>query len=52
MIYNQLDKPQFYPDDLDKCNLDNDEILSALIELEISGVIRALPGGKYALVND
>ena len=52
MIYNQLDKPQFYPDDLDKSGFSDDEILSALIELEISGVIRALPGGKYALIND
>lgn len=52
MIYNQLDRPVFYPDELNDLNLSVDEILSALTELEIMGVIRALPGGKYALVND
>lgn len=50
MVYNSLDKRKFTADDLLALSLNEDDILSALTELEIEGVIRALPGGVYEVV--
>lgn len=50
IVYNQLDKVEFYADDLVGFGLSDDEIISVLTELEIGGVIRAVPGGKYTVL--
>lgn len=49
ILYNYLDKPEFYPEYFKDKGLSDDDILSALIELEISGIIKSAPGGKYVL---
>ncbi len=51
IVYNQLDKHKFYPDEICCDNLGGGDILSALTELEIEGVIRALPGGLYEVID-
>ncbi len=51
MVYNYLDKEFFYVDDLIGLPLTNSQILAAITELEIFGYIKAMPGGKYSLVN-
>ena len=49
IVYNHLDKHKFYPDEIGGTDLSSSEILSALIELELEGLVRALPGGRYEL---
>lgn len=51
IVYNHLDKHKFYPDEIDGTDLGSSEILSALTELELEGLIRALPGGRYELTE-
>lgn len=48
IVYNCLDNQKFYPDDL-KTGLSPSELLSALGELEMEFIIRALPGGQYEI---
>lgn len=48
IVYNCLDKPKFYPDELDT-SLNSSQLLSALTELEMEFIIRALPGGQYEI---
>ena len=50
LVYNHLKGikvKEIYPELFTTLGISNDEILSALIELEISGIIKAAPGGKY-----
>ncbi len=47
IVYNYTDKQNFTADDLLNCGLSDDEILSALTELEMEQCIKALPGGAY-----
>lgn len=49
ILYNNLDKQEFYPEYFHNTGLSNEDIISALVELEISGVIKSAPGGKYVL---
>lgn len=51
IVYNHLDKHKFYPDEIGGTKLQPSEILSALTELELEGLIRALPGGRYELTE-
>lgn len=51
IVYNHLDKHKFYPDEIGGTDLGSSEILSALIELELEGLVRSLPGGRYELCN-
>ena len=51
IVYNSLNKEKFTADDLLNLDLNDDSILTALTELEMEGVIRALPGGMYELIN-
>ena len=51
MVYNNLNKQKFTADDLLDLNLGDDQLLSALTELEIEGFIKALPGGMYEVIN-
>ncbi len=48
IVYNCLDNEKFYPDELDT-GLDGNKLLSALTELEMEFIIRALPGGQYEI---
>ena len=48
IVYNCLDTQKFYPDELN-CGLDSNRLLSALTELEMEFLIRALPGGQYEI---
>lgn len=50
MVYNSLDNQKFTADDLIKFNLNDDQLISVLTELEIEGIIKALPGGMYELI--
>ena len=51
IVYNNLNNQKFTADDLLELNLSDDQLLSALTELEIEGLIRALPGGVYKVIN-
>lgn len=51
IVYNNTNSQKFTVDDLINLNLSDDELLSALTELEIEGIIKALPGGVYELIN-
>ncbi len=48
IVYNYLDSEKFYPDELNT-GLTATELLSALTELEMEFIIRALPGGQYEI---
>ncbi len=48
IVYNCLDKQKFYPDDLNT-GLSASDLLSALTELEMEFIVRALPGGQYEI---
>lgn len=50
IVYNHLDKPNFSADDLLLPELSDDDLLSALTELEIEHFIKAMPGGNYSLI--
>lgn len=51
IVYNHLDKHKFYPDEIGGTDISPSEILSALTELELEGLVRALPGGRYELTE-
>lgn len=51
IVYNCLHNKKFTVDDLLDLDLSDDQLLSALTELEIEGLIRALPGGVYEVIN-
>lgn len=51
MVYNNLNKTKFTVDDLIDLSLSDDALLASLTELEIEGLIRAIPGGNYELIN-
>ncbi len=51
MVYNNLNKQKFSADDLLSLGISDDKLISALTELEIEHVIRALPGGMYELIK-
>lgn len=48
IVYNCLDSEKFYPDELNT-GLSSTQLLSALTELEMEFIIRALPGGQYEI---
>lgn len=47
MVYNQLDKLKFSADDLLSLGISDDELISAITELEMEHLIKAIPGGMY-----
>lgn len=51
IVYNNLKNSKFTADDLLELNLNDDQLISALTELEIEGLIKALPGGMYEIIN-
>lgn len=50
IVYNYLNKQQFTADDIYGTNLSDDDIISALTELEIEHYIKAVPGGSYIII--
>ncbi len=50
IVYNYLDKQKFLPEDISVDDLSDTELISALTELEMEFLIRAIPGGMYELV--
>ena len=51
IVYNSLNKQKFTVDDLIDLSLSDDALLSSLTELEIEGLIKAMPGGAYEVIN-
>ena len=47
IVYNYLDKQKFYPEEIKNTGLNSQQLLSALTELEMEFIIKALPGGMY-----
>ena len=47
IVYNYLNKQIFLPEEIGISNMDNQQLLSALTELEMEFLIKALPGGRY-----
>ena len=50
MLYNNIVKEKFSADDFESLGISDDEILSALTELEMLSLIKSLPGGLYKRV--
>lgn len=50
IVYNCLDKQKFLPEEICGTNLSPSELLSALGELEMELVIKALPGGYFEII--
>ena len=51
IVYNYINNDFFTVDDLVSCGLSINDIFSALTELELSGLIVAVPGGRYSKSN-
>ncbi len=51
IVYNYLNSQKFTADDLLNLELTDDQLISALTELEIERLITALPGGVYELTD-
>ncbi len=51
IVYNCLDKQKFLPEEILNTGLDSTALLSALTELEMEFMIRAIPGGMYEIVT-
>lgn len=52
MVYNNLNSDEFTADDLNIPQISADELISALTELEIEGIIKSCPGGSYKLIKN
>ncbi len=50
IVYNNLNSQKFTVDDLLNVDLSDDLLISALTELEIEGLIKAMPGGNYKVI--
>ena len=50
IVYNNLNKQQFTADEIFCENISDDDMLSALTELEIEHYIKAIPGGSYIII--
>ena len=49
IVYNCIDKQKFLPEEILNTGLDSSALLSALTELEMEFLIKAVPGGMYEL---
>ena len=47
IVYNQIVKQKFFPEDIHGTGLSSGELLSGLTELEMEFLIKALPGGMF-----
>lgn len=51
IVYNYIDKQKFLPEEIINTGLTAGQILSALTELEMEFMIKAVPGGMYELCD-
>ncbi len=51
VVYNCIDNNLFILDDLLSSGLSFDELLIAVTELELLGLIKAMPGGRYSVLS-
>ena len=51
IVYNFINMNIFTIDELSGCGLGFDVILASLTELEILGFIKAIPGGRYSIID-
>ena len=51
MVYNYIDSDFFVLDDLILDGLSFNELLTAVTELELYGLIKAVPGGRYSVLR-
>lgn len=51
IVYNYLDKDYFLIDDLSETNLNVTDIFTAVTELELLGLVKAVPGGRYTKIQ-
>lgn len=51
VVYNCIDNNLFVMDDLLSTGLSFDELLTAVTELELLGLIKAIPGGRYSVLR-
>ncbi len=51
IVYNCIDKQKFLPEEILNTGLESSALLSALTELEMEFLIKAVPGGMYELVK-
>ncbi|MBR7132872.1 MAG: DNA-processing protein DprA [Clostridia bacterium] len=51
IVYNCLDKQKFLPEEIKNTGLSSQQLLSALTELEMEFLIRALPGGMFEKIS-
>ncbi len=49
IVYNCISSQKFIPEEINDTGLNSSEILSALTELEMEMLIKAIPGGMYEL---
>ncbi len=49
IVYNCINKAKFMPEEILNTGLNSNELLSALTELEMEGMVKAVPGGMYEL---
>lgn len=49
IVYNCIDRQKFLPEEIKDTSLSPGQILSALTELEMEFIIKAVPGGMYEL---
>lgn len=49
IVYNCIDKQKFLPEEIKGTSLSSGQLLSALTELEMEFIIKAVPGGMYEL---
>ena len=51
IVYNYIDTDLFTADDLINCGLPFEDVLSGITQLELYGYIKALPGGRYSIIQ-
>lgn len=49
IVYNCIDRQKFLPEEIENTGLNAGQLLSALTELEMEFMIKAVPGGMYEL---
>lgn len=52
IVYNCIDRQKFLPEEIKNTGLNSSQLLSALTELEMEFIIKAVPGGMYELCEN
>ncbi len=51
IVYNCIDKQKFFPEEICNTGFDSNTLLSALTELEMEMLIKAIPGGMFEILT-